>query len=270
MHYQAWIAILQLFFAGIVGWSIHSPLALSLTPELSQKIGLQIWLNECGGKVEGLTTWNDREEFASLGIGHFIWYPPHEARLFNETFPDLLKLFRLNQVKLPDWLETAQGCPWHSRQDFQSAQQMNELQELRDFLAKHVDLQILYMTQRLQQALPLLLQFTSPDQRAHVTFQFYRLAHTPAGLYALLDYLNFKGEGTSPREAYQGVKWGLLQVLEGLQGTEVGQAANAEFVKVAKEVLSRRVDNSPANRQETRWLKGWFNRLDTYQKFNSI
>ena len=263
MCHQAWIILFNLLF--IV--NLYASLPLALTPELSQQIGRQIWLNECQGKIEGLTSWNDREEFASLGIGHFIWYPAHQCRLFNETFPDLLKLFRAHQIKLPEWIENAKGCPWHSRLEFQAAQQSIELQELRDLLAKHVDLQILYMTQRLQQALPKLLQFTPCDRQAHVTFQFYRLAHTPAGLYALLDYLNFKGEGTSCREAYQGCRWGLLQILENLQGTETGDPALVEFVNVAKKILSQRVDHSPVDRQENRWLKGWFNRLETYRNF---
>jgi hypothetical protein len=46
-----------------------------LTQEQAQTIGRQIWKNECGGTQEGLTSWNKGEEFPSLGIGHFIWYP---------------------------------------------------------------------------------------------------------------------------------------------------------------------------------------------------
>jgi len=41
----------------------------------SLAIGRKIWQNECAGTVEGLTSWNKGEDFASLGIGHFIWYP---------------------------------------------------------------------------------------------------------------------------------------------------------------------------------------------------
>ena len=39
------------------------------------RIGKRIWQNECGGTADGLTSWNAGENFASLGIGHFIWYP---------------------------------------------------------------------------------------------------------------------------------------------------------------------------------------------------
>ena len=38
-------------------------------------IGRRVWENESGGTLQGLTHWGYGEEFASLGIGHFIWYP---------------------------------------------------------------------------------------------------------------------------------------------------------------------------------------------------
>jgi len=37
-----------------------------------------------------------------------------------------------------------------------------------------------------------------------------------------------------------------------------------DFVEAAKSVLKQRVKNSPPERHEDQWLKGWFNRLDTY------
>jgi len=40
--------------------------------------------------------------------------------------------------------------------------------------------------------------------------------------------------------------------------------AEEEFSDCAKKVLEERVRNSPASRGEKRWLKGWFNRIDTY------
>ncbi len=89
--------------------------------------------------------------------------------------------------------------------------------------------------------------------------QFYRIANSPNGLYALIDYVNFKGEGTSPKERYNNLGWGLLQVLETMPGT--GDAMS-EFVQAADFVLTRRVQN--ASRDESRWLPGWRNRLKTY------
>ncbi len=44
------------------------------------------------------------------------------------------------------------------------------------------------------------------------------MAASPNGVYALVDYVNFKGEGTLATERYQDHGWGLLQVLEGMKG----------------------------------------------------
>ncbi len=253
---------------GVLGFYAQDNQQLALSPESAQKMGLQIWKNECGGKQEGLTTWNKGEDFASLGIGHFIWYPENKTGIFKETFPDLLVFFKSQGISLPLWLDQAKGCPWQSREEFLEAQQGEMQRELRQLLAQHVDLQILFMVQRLKKALPTLLKHAPESQHSHLTFQFYRLAYTPEGLYALLDYLNFKGEGAAHQESYQGQGWGLLQVLEQLQGLEPGYSAIEEFVETAKKILSLRVQNAPAERQEKRWLQGWHNRLESYCHFS--
>jgi hypothetical protein len=76
-----------------------------------------------------------------------------------------------------------------------------------------------------------------------------------------MDYVNFKGEGTSPTERYQGEGWGLLQVLAGMSDSGSPTVA---FSKSADRVLTRRVELSPSARGEKRWLPGWRNRLATY------
>lgn len=268
MKKQGWWGFFVICLVGILGICAHCHPPLLVSPELAQHLGLQIWQNECGGRKEGLTTWNKGEEFASLGIGHFIWYPENQQGIFKETFPDLLNFFKLHGVRLPVWLDQAKGCPWQTREEFQQAQHQDFQQELRQLLADHVDLQILFMMQRLDTALSKLLKYASQSQHDHLIFQFYRLAQTPNGLYALLDYLNFKGEGIVLQEAYQGQGWGLLQVLEQLQGADVGQSAVEEFVEAAKKVLAVRVKYAPPERKEERWLKGWFNRLETYRHFS--
>ncbi len=249
------------------GNSQNNQNVVHLPPALAQQIGLQIWQNECGRKYDGLTTWNQGEEFASLGIGHFIWYPENVPKIFQESFPELLLFLKTQGVILPAWLEQAKGCPWRKREDFQAAQNQQALRELRLLLVQNIDLQTLFMVQRLQRALPSFLTRIPVDKRAHIRFQFQRLAQTPAGIYALLDYLNFKGEGLTYQERYKGQGWGLLQVLERLQGTQIGRSAVEEFVVKAKEMLMLRVEHAPPERKEGRWLKGWFNRLDTYTYF---
>jgi hypothetical protein len=80
------------------------------------------------------------------------------------------------------------------------------------------------------------------------------------GPYALVDYVNFKGERTLESERYKGEGWGLLQVLEAMREG----LALVEFQRAAESVLSRRVKNSPPGRGESRWLPRWKNRIRTY------
>ena len=81
------------------------------------------------------------------------------------------------------------------------------------------------------------------------------------GLYALTDYVNFKGEGILHSERYNEEGWGLLQVLELMVEGPNSNEPMHEFVTCATRVLPRRVENAP---QERSWLPGWKNRLQTY------
>ena len=63
---------------------------VELSDNQALEIGRRIWKNECGGTVSGLTSWNAGEEFASLGIAHFIWYPEGKRGPFEESFPKLV------------------------------------------------------------------------------------------------------------------------------------------------------------------------------------
>src|SRR5438876_10843203 len=120
------------------------------------------------------------------------------------------------------------------------------------------------MVARLQQSLAKMLDEATPADRANVERQFARVASTPHGCYALVDYVNFKGEGVLHTERYRGEGWGLLQVLEGMRGD--GTGAVNEFSHSAAAALKRRVQNSPPERKETRWLSGWLNRVNSYSR----
>src|ERR1051325_10815153 len=67
---------------------IFSGIALSHAEAV--RIGNKVWQNESNGTIAGLTSWNKGENFASLGIGHFIWYPKGLKGPFEESFPKLL------------------------------------------------------------------------------------------------------------------------------------------------------------------------------------
>ena len=229
--------------------------------------GKKLWQNECAGTVEGLTSWNSGEAFASLGIGHYIWYPAGQRGPFEESFPELVRFLEAGKVALPDWLKEAGACPWNSREEFLRDRNGLRLASLRELLAHTVALQARFSADRLQAALPKMLDALPTEQRAKVRGQFARVAGSPNGVYALVDYVNFKGEGVLPTERYHGQGWGLLQVLAGMTGDPLvgpGPAAAREFAASAARVLSERVANAPPERGESRWLPGWKNRVRTY------
>jgi hypothetical protein len=239
---------------------------INFTDDEATVMGQKIWLNETGGKAENLIAWNEGEQFVSLGIGHFIWYPQSYEGPFQESFPDLLKWLKKHNVSFPDWLHESSDCPWITKEEFQQNQQSRHMADLRTLLHSTIPQQAQFLVRRLSSALPKMLEsVATEDQRQHIRTQFSRVAASPEGLYALIDYVNFKGEGVSPTERYRGQGWGLLQVLEQMDAD--AQNAVHAFADAAEQILVRRVQNAPPDRQETRWLAGWKNRIQTYRQF---
>jgi hypothetical protein len=240
--------------------------AINLSQTEAMRIGKRVWQNECNGTVSGLTSWNAGENFASLGIGHFIWYPEGMPGPFEESFPPLVRFIAARGAKLPDLLGPAGEvhCPWKSRMEFLRAQQTPKMQQLRQFLVDTIDLQAQFLVNRLQNALPKMLAEAAPSDRAKVEQQFQRLANSARGCFALVDYVNFKGEGVLRSERYKDHGWGLLQVLEEMRDTDTD--ALEAFSQAAAEVLKRRVRNAPPERHESRWLSGWIHRVNSYTR----
>jgi len=229
-------------------------------------IGRKIWQNECAGTVEGLTSWNAGEDFPSLGIGHFIWYIDGRPGPFQESFPPLLAYMQQKGTAVPAWVASAKGSPWKSRSEFLAAQSTPQMKEMRQFLANTVSVQTGFIVQRLEQALPKMRDVTSGDaEKTRLRENFYKMAGSRTGLYALIDYVNFKGEGVKAEEKYKGQGWGLRDVLLEMGPNAGGQASANEFSEAAKRVLQRRIKNAPADRGESRWSAGWMNRCETYK-----
>ncbi len=249
------LVLLSLFLS----LAVASAQSIRLSDAQALEIGRRIWQNECGGTVAGLTTWNAGEEFPSLGIGHFIWYPNGTTGPFQESFPALIRYLAKEGVSVPDWARGA--CPWKSKAGFQAAFNGPQLTQLRALLKSTVPQQARFAALRLEEALPKMLAAAPPALREKITVNFYRAAAQPLGLYALMDYVNFKGEGVKDTERYNGQGWGLLQVLAAMPAT--GPALPA-FARAADEMLTLRVKNSPPARNEAKWLPGWRNRLKTY------
>lgn len=223
-------------------------------------LGRRIWANECAGSVSGLVSWNAGENFPSLGIGHFIWYPAGVREAFEESFPAFVAYARRRGVAVPTFFEGA--APWPNKAAFE-ADRSGRADAMRRWLAAQVPLQTEFIMARSRAALRRMME-ASTQPRA-VRARYEALAATTQGMYCLVDYVNFKGEGTKPTERYAGRGWGLLQVLEEMQGFPQGRAATAEFSRAAAAVLRRRVANAPAARGEQRWLPGWLNRCATYR-----
>ncbi len=230
-----------------------------------KELAERIWRNESGRSVQKLVWWNEGESFMSLGIGHFLWFPKGCTAPFTQTFPDMLTFMQQNGQQLPAWLGAmASYCPWTDRHQVINNTNDMHLQELRDFLQATIALQADFIAHRFEKSCLLLIDATPPKQQLRLKKRINRLASTPQGLYALIDYVNFKGDGTNKQERYHGKGWGLLQVVSLIDEAAFDKNPRAAFVAAAEKVLKQRVENSPPARNEKRWLAGWINRVHTY------
>ena len=237
--------------------------ATDLTAGQKAVIGRKIWQNECAGSVDGLTSWNGGEEFPSLGIGHFIWYPAGFKGRFEESWPSFVAFATKSGAKMPA-VALERHSPWNTKVEFQKDFKGARLSSLRTWLAGNVGLQTDFIIARSRAALPKILAAAPPSEKNRIAANYQKVAATPQGTYALIDYVNFKGDGTQVSERYDGYGWGLLQVLGGMKEVTAGAPAAVEFAASAKRMLSRRIANSPPARGEKRWEEGWHNRCNSY------
>ncbi|WP_434905305.1 hypothetical protein [Bradyrhizobium sp. HKCCYLS20291] len=245
----------------------------ALPADVAQMIGRKIWINEAGGRRDAITSWNAGEEFASLGIGHFIWYPVTAKPPFEEGFPGLIAFLRKSKTPVPAWLDKSSvpPCPWNSRAEFKKNFNSPQMRQLRQFLLDTIAQQTQFLVARAQGAMDKILANT-PDsaEREHIVAQYSRVVRASDDLYPLIDYINFKGEGTNPsetavdKETGQRQGWGLKQVLLKMNGTTTEpKAVLAEYSDAVQGVLQQRVRNLPSNRV---WEAGWLRRAETYRR----
>jgi hypothetical protein len=180
---------------------------------------------------------------------------------------------RKKNVRLPAWLDQTQipANPWKSRAEFRKNANSPQMKELRQFMLDTVAEQTQFMVARAQGAMEKILK-TTPDgaERDHIVTQFTRVVRASENFYPLIDYINFKGEGTNPNEAAMNREtgrrqgWGLKQVLLKMNGvTGDPKAVRAEFADAAQFVLQQRVRNLPSNRV---FEVGWLRRVATYRQ----
>ncbi|MEK7384726.1 MAG: hypothetical protein AAB262_15785, partial [Elusimicrobiota bacterium] len=241
--------------------------------------------------------WDDTAECSSFGINNYLWFQAGLDVPFQESFPPLIDYLMAKGAAVPEWMRSKPPAPWKTRVQLfgetiaperirknppqmwgmkpeQFAQEdSSRMKELKDFLAKTVDLQARFSAQRAIESLPKMLGAVPESERGHVERQFDRVACSRGGLYNLVDYVNFKGEGSNPKERYKNPKtgemegWGLLQVLQGMRGAATGSAALSEFADAAERVMRHRVEISPPERQQgdRSWLDGWIKRIQSYR-----
>ncbi len=240
--------------------------SIKITDQEAMDIGMKIWRNESANSVELLVAWNEGEDFASLGIGHFIWYPPKRHTHFVDSFPDLIRYMKQSGIKLPYWLQKGDvpDCPWPNRAAFLKAHNSKKVKELRDLMIQTIPIQAKFIANKAETTLLRILKKTPANEHPTLTKNFYQLAKTPKGIYILADYINFKGEGLGTHVHYNNQGWGLLQVLRLMNYAPRHYKPEEAFVWSANHLLIRRVQNAPRHRDESRWLPGWKKRLLTY------
>jgi len=250
-------------------------LSHAMTFEISQAdmmlMAERVFKNECSVEKNCLLEWGAGEDFLSLGLEHFIWFPDNTHGIFKDSFRSYLQYARKAGEQLPVSLDKTPfpSCLWSSRKEFLNSKTSPEYQDIVNFMTKTKHCQADYLIETTKRSLQKIIDAAPQAQRSRITKDIFQLSSNAQGLYAIIDYINFKGSGIGQDERYQGEGWGLLQVLEGMNDTSNAQEILAEFVRSAKNILNHRVFNAPNNRHEERWLQGWLRRVETYLIFQS-
>jgi hypothetical protein len=255
-----------------------SPSEFKIEESEARRIAAKIFANEGGGKDDKLAEWDldasgKPEKVVSIGMGHFIWYPTGDKTPFHESFPDFMDYVKKSGFPakdIPEFLRKSPlgDSPWKTREQFQAYwakrnQKGSEANQFFTFLKATKEQQKNFMPQRLVLALPNVFAATSlsgGDAKTQLPKVVADLMSSPAGRFAMVDYVNFKGDGSSPSENLNGVRFGLLQVFERLAEKKAkspnAKITSKDFGTAANEVLSKRPDYS-------KW-PGWPGRMLGY------
>ncbi|TBW48226.1 hypothetical protein EZI54_21560 [Marinobacter halodurans] len=256
----------------VLGASLAKPdVPLDLSDRQLSWIAGRIFQNECAGDTDCLVHWSEGDDFPSLGIGHFKWYPKGVEEPYAESFPQLVHYMASESVGLPEWLANMSplDAPWPDRETFLMHQHGPQVEFLRWFLDETRHIQARFMYERTQDSLDEILAATPKADRPAMRERMDKLRSTLGGVYALIDYVNFKGEGLADREAYHGQGWGLRQVLMRMGDIDQGTALE-RFRVAAADVLKQRANNAPSAVEKKRLLAGWLNRVSTYHEVGQV
>lgn len=256
------------FFSGLVSeshaqsgppsFSDQVPKAADLSDDELLQIGMQIWQNQCSvwnapdtkithSMKKGLTDWDDDIDAATIGMGQYLWYPSDATNRMQEDWPVVAKALKAKGYPVKKWL--LGECPWDTKEEFMAHFNGHKLTYLRKMLAQKPVIveQTRCDAERLDAALAKILASVDADgnlsdvQKTNlkkvITTHFNELAmmQTPVGLYALMDYVHFRGEGVLQTERIDGdIGWGLRQALTLMNDNVIGQQGPvAAFVAAA-------------------------------------
>jgi len=251
--------LVSLLVCGIIAYSYIEPREIVISDLQAETIALKIAKNEDTDKRLNLIRWHREENYPILGLASFIWHSNSE-NVSEPSFNGFLTHLDQSHA-LPDWLVGVKEPLWGSHEEFLSNSRGEFENKLRDFLQDTMDEQIQYLILKLEAKLPKMLkEVKNPFAKMHVYENFYHVAVQENGVYALLDYWVFMGDGISSGERYNNQGWGLLHVLENTKGDSDNLVQT--FVSSAELLLTRRVENAPVD--ERKFLHEWRRRLHTY------
>jgi len=257
----SWVAffLMMLLLLAFIAFFFIEPREIVVNQSQAHQIGSKIGVNEGVTSRISQVAWHQDDRYSTLGIARFIWYPPSESRE-SMSFNGLLTSLSQSGT-LPHWLMDVEDPPWHSKDAYMSVEHDVFKRQLGDFLQENIGEQTQYLILNIESTLPNIIKvIQNPFAKMHAYENFYRIAMQDNGVYALLDYVVFQGDGLALNERYNNQGWGLLQVLENM--SENSDNLLQGFMTSANYLLTRRIANAPSN--ETKLLPAWQYRLRTY------
>lgn len=213
--------------------------------------------------------------YVSIGLGSYIWYGANNRENYVEDWHGVAQALQSHGVALPVW---ALGvCPWSTQADFDAANTpgspyYQDIQALNttlqtDRTALHVQFlfgpwaRLLrgvtpnsdtpgdYMFGYDPTKAPDALISLPPGEAELIGANFSAVSTVqdlghPLGMYALMDYDNYKGEGTAITEIHNTQHWGESAALEKMGPLDIKMDPLTTFINSALEVLHNRIVNT--------------------------
>ncbi len=255
-------------------------------------LGHRLW--ETYNSEKKIILWDERG-FACVGIAQFLWEPAGVNTIFGDDWRSCALALKSQGVALEDWM--LGPSPWSSEEEFNRAVEQHDprLEQLRVSLSTPLVIreQARVIVERFQKALFLnsensILNNLPPGEAELLLANAKAVANVcdenqrPLGLFALIDYTHFKGEGLDG--GYNTQSWGLQRVLWNMQNIDPAfvrtHSALEIFVASAEEILEERIlnyrierdrNNTPvpndkpdAHFDESVYRDFWYNHLNNY------